>query len=202
MSRIGRLISPPDPELAIPPGPEARTRYQAAFTRSARCSPTPSSSASAGACTWIAPRRSRTRDASSAPATTTCSAIFRDDLPLYQMVLDAEGQKQLDRLWRELDLVADAPKRQHADFIFYERAEPPRTIKGPEFDFVRSEDKSSTSDAMIRRLAKVYLAKARDSLKTDGGDAISIGVLEDFFRACRPTSGGSNASRRRPSPAT
>ncbi len=108
---------------------------------------------------------------------------FRDDLPLYQMVLDAEGQRELDRLWRELDFVTDAPKRQHADFIFYERAEPPRTIKGPEFDFVRSEDKNSTSDAMVRRLAKVYLAKARDSLKTDGGDAISIPVLEEYFKS-------------------
>ena len=70
--------------------------------------------------------------------------------------------------------------RQHADFIFYERAES-RTIKGPAFDFVRSEDKSATSEAMIRRLAKAYLAKARESLRSDGGDATAIPVLEQFF---------------------
>jgi hypothetical protein len=91
------------------------------------------------------------------------------------------GRRELDALWRELDFITNAPRRQHADFIFYERAEPPRTIKGPEFDFIRSEDKASASPALLGRLRKAYLAQARDSLQKEGGDAIAIPVLERFF---------------------
>jgi hypothetical protein len=183
MSKLGRLVSPPDPELAIPPGPEARARYQAAFTRFCRVFPDAFFVSERGRMHMDRPKEKQDKGRFLSAGYHNMFGYFRDDLPLYQMVLDADGQKQLDRLWRELDVVTDAPKRQHADFIFYERAEPPRTIKGPEFDFVRSEDKSSTSDAMIRRLAKVYLAKARDSLKTDGGDAHSIRVLDDYFKS-------------------
>jgi hypothetical protein len=109
--------------------------------------------------------------------------FFRDDIPLYQRILDPAGRRELDRLWRELDFITRAPMRQHADFIFYERAES-RTFRDPAFDFVRSEDKSATSEPMLRRLTEVYLAKARESLR-GGGDAGAIPVLERFFAGVR-----------------
>ena len=108
---------------------------------------------------------------------------FRDDQPLYEMVLDEAGRRELDRLWRELDFITFAPTRQHADFIFYERAEGPKIVRGAEFDFARSENPSSITDAGIARLARLYLKKTRESLRTNGGDAIAIEVLEDFFKS-------------------
>ncbi len=48
---------------------------------------------------------------------------FRDDQPLYDLILDESDQRELDALWRELDFVTRAPMRQFRDFIYFERAE-------------------------------------------------------------------------------
>ena len=55
---------------------------------------------------------------------------FRDDGPLCDLVLDDGGRRELDRLWDELNFVTLAPMRQYRDFIFFERAEPPRFARG------------------------------------------------------------------------
>ena len=74
------------------------------------------------------------------------------------------------------------PMRQHADFIFYERAES-KTIKGPAFDFVRSEDKSATSPAMIRRLADGLPGQGpRQPARATAATPAPSRVLEQFFR--------------------
>jgi hypothetical protein len=86
---------------------------------------------------------------------------FRDDEPLCDLILDPAQRRELDALWFELNFVTRAPERQYKDFIFFERAEPPRFMREAEFDFARSEDKDATTPAKIERLAKAYLAKAR-----------------------------------------
>ncbi len=85
---------------------------------------------------------------------------FREDAPLCELILTDAEKKELDALWFELDFVAHAPTRQYKDFIFFERAEPPRFMAEAEFDFARSEDKDSTSEAKMTKLAEAYLAKA------------------------------------------
>jgi mono/diheme cytochrome c family protein len=98
---------------------------------------------------------------------------FRDDQPLYELILDDTDRHKLDALWDELNFVALAPMRQYKDFIFFERAEPPRTMREAEFDFARSEDKDAISEAKMDRLAKAYLAKARKlGAKGDAEEAI------------------------------
>jgi hypothetical protein len=86
---------------------------------------------------------------------------FRDDEPLCDLILDEGQRRELDALWRELDFITLSPMRQYRDFIFFERAEPPRFMREAEFDFARSEDKNATSAAKMDRLARAYLAKAR-----------------------------------------
>jgi hypothetical protein len=86
---------------------------------------------------------------------------FRDDEPLCELILDGPQRRELDALWQELDFIAGAPLRQYRDFIFFERAEPPRFMREAEFDFARSEDKDATSEAKRKRLAAVHLARAR-----------------------------------------
>ena len=39
---------------------------------------------------------------------------FRDDRPLYDLILDDAGRRELDELWRELDFISNAPARQLA----------------------------------------------------------------------------------------
>ncbi len=87
---------------------------------------------------------------------------FRDDEPLCELILDGRERRELDALWQELNFVALAPARQYKDFIFFERAEPPRFMREAEFDFARSEDKDAVSEAKMTRLAEAYLAKARE----------------------------------------
>ncbi|MSQ94235.1 MAG: DUF1592 domain-containing protein [Gemmataceae bacterium] len=102
---------------------------------------------------------------------------FRDDQPLCDLILDERGRREIDALWHELNFMTLAPMRQYADFIFFERAEPPRFMFEAEFDFARSEDKDCTSEAKMARLAKLYLAKAR---KQKAGDE-ALKAIETYF---------------------
>jgi hypothetical protein len=86
---------------------------------------------------------------------------FRDDGPLCELILGERERRELDALWHELNFVTLVPMRQYKDFIFFERAEPPRFLFEAEFDLARSEDKDATSAAKMDRLARAYLAKAR-----------------------------------------
>ena len=102
---------------------------------------------------------------------------FRDDAPLCELVLDDAGRRELDRLWRELNFVTGAPMRQYRDFIFFERAEPPRYMRESAFDFARSEDKDSIRPAKIEQLRDAYLAKARKN----GVKAEALKAIETYF---------------------
>ena len=102
---------------------------------------------------------------------------FRDDSPLCELVLNDAEKKELDSQWQELNFVTDAPARQYKDFIFFERAEPPRFASGSDFDFARSEDKDATSAAKIERLRAAYLAKAREI----GASEEAITAIKQYF---------------------
>jgi hypothetical protein len=102
---------------------------------------------------------------------------FRDDQPLCDLILDEKGRCELDELWHELNFIALAPMRQYKDFIFFERAEPPRFLYDAEFDFARSEDKDAISESKMNRLAKAYLARA---IKKGAGDEARQ-AIESYF---------------------
>ncbi|MDB5300983.1 MAG: cytochrome [Phycisphaerales bacterium] len=101
---------------------------------------------------------------------------FRDDGPLYELVLDDNGQRELDRLWHEFDFITGSPVRQHSGFIWYERAES-GFLRDTDFDFARAEDKDAASEAKIQRLAEVYLAKA----KRLGANETALEAVADYF---------------------
>jgi Protein of unknown function (DUF1592)/Protein of unknown function (DUF1588)/Protein of unknown function (DUF1587)/Protein of unknown function (DUF1585)/Protein of unknown function (DUF1595) len=101
---------------------------------------------------------------------------FRDDQPLYEMILSAEQQHELDQLWRELDFLALAPIRQYSGFIWYERAES-TFINEDKFNFVRAEDRSANTEEMIKRFAAVYLDKVRNK----NGDPQVVEAVETYF---------------------
>jgi hypothetical protein len=102
---------------------------------------------------------------------------FRDDEPLCRLILDDKERRELDELWRELNFVTRVPMRQYQDFIFFERAEPPRFMREAEFDFARSEDKDATSQAKMDRLAKAYLARARQL----GAGPEALEAIQKYF---------------------
>jgi hypothetical protein len=102
---------------------------------------------------------------------------FRDDQPLCDLILDEKERHELDALWEELNFITLAPMRQYKDFIFFERAEPPRYMREAEFDFARSEDRDCTSEAKVERLARAHLAKARRT----GAGREALGAIETYF---------------------
>jgi hypothetical protein len=102
---------------------------------------------------------------------------FRDDQPLCELILNEGERRELDRLWHELNFISLAPVRQYKDFIFFERAEPPRFMFEAEFDFARSEDKDAASEEKMARLAKLHLKKARE--KGAGDEALK--AIETYY---------------------
>jgi len=102
---------------------------------------------------------------------------FRDDSPLYELVLSDSQREQLDSLWLELDVIASAPMRQYVGFLWFERTDS-RFMRDEQFDFARAEDRNAQSEEMIKRLGEVYLEKATQH----GGGLVELEAVSDFFR--------------------
>ena len=169
-----------DPALLIPETEEARARYDASFTRFCTLFPDKFYVSERGRIFLTNPREI----ASDAQGHRLLSAgfhsqmgYFRDDRPLYELVLDANEQRQLDSLWKDLDFVTHAPVRQFKQFIWFERAEPPSFMATAQFNTFRSEDDDVTSEAKMAQLAQVYLAKAKE-ITND----VALGVVRDYFQ--------------------
>ena len=101
---------------------------------------------------------------------------FRDDGPLYDLMLDDKQRQELDRLWQELDFVANAPVRQYTGFIWFDRTDS-AFMRSPEFDAFRAEDKDCISDDKVGGLAEAYLAKA----KRAGAKEEALTAIRDYF---------------------
>jgi len=106
------------------------------------------------------------------------TGYFRDDFPLYELILDEAGQNELDRLWRQFDFITGAPMRQYSSYLWYERAETGFLRGDDAFNFVRAEDKDAASEAKMGRFAKLYLAKARRLKASDQ----AVRAIDDQFR--------------------
>lgn len=101
---------------------------------------------------------------------------YRDDAPLYDLILDDTGRDEIDRLWRELDFITSAPMRQYSGFVWFERTDS-TYLRDEVFDFARAEDKSVTSEAMLRRLCQEYRAKA----VRNGGSDVVLAAIDAYF---------------------
>jgi hypothetical protein len=121
---------------------------------------------------------------------------YRDDAPLYELVLDDAERREIDTLWNELHFVSQDALRQYKDFIFFERAEPPRFLFEAAFDFARSEDKDAVSDAKIRQLREAYLDKARQK----GAGETALGAIDAYFTAMHSSLRGIEEARRAAEP--
>lgn len=182
--------------MTVPADPVAAARYEATFPRF--CSTFPDAFiVSERARVYLDPTKEKKNTGRLLSAGFhSMTGYFRDDGPLYDMILDRDGQQELDRLWREFDFITGAPVRQHTSFIWFERTDS-SYMRDPEFDVFRAEDKDSTSETKIRQLAEVYLAKARRGGASETAlEAIavhfktisaSIRAVETARRAAEPT---------------
>lgn len=102
---------------------------------------------------------------------------YRDDRPLYDMVLSKDQQARLDEMWRELFFVTDVLVRQFQDFVYFERAETPRLLAQAEFDFARAEDREVASAKSIKKLARRFVAAVRKHKVSEPG----IKEVQQYF---------------------
>jgi len=165
-----RNRQPNDPDLQVPAG--QRARYEAAFARFCAVFPDAFYVSERGR-NYLDPTKDKGRLLSA--GFHNLMGYFRDDLPLYELILDHNGQKELDALWQELDFIASANIRTYVQFYFNEAGE--AHGKGPESGALRPADKEVTSETMIQQVKDSYLAKARAS-----SNEIAIRAIEDHFQ--------------------
>lgn len=164
--------------LAVPREPKALDRFEATFGRFCRTFPD-TFYVSERARIYLDPKEDKGNAGRLLSAGFhSMTGYFRDDGPLYELVLDKPGQQELDRLWREFDFITNAPLRQYSSYLWFERAESGFLRGDAAFNFVRAEDKDAASDAKMGRFASVYLAKARRIRASEQ----AVRAIEDQFR--------------------
>jgi Protein of unknown function (DUF1592)/Protein of unknown function (DUF1588)/Protein of unknown function (DUF1587)/Protein of unknown function (DUF1585)/Protein of unknown function (DUF1595) len=162
---------PNDPDLRVPAG--QRARYEAAFSRFCAVFPDAFYVSERGR-NYLDPTKDKGRLLSA--GFHNLMGYFRDDLPLYELILDEKGQKELDALWQELDFIASGNIRTYVQFYFNEAGE--AHGRGPESGALRPADKEVTSEVMIQQVKDSYLAKAGAS-----SNETVIQAIEDHFQS-------------------
>jgi hypothetical protein len=162
---------PGDPDLLVPRG--QRALYEAAFEKFCAIFPDAFYVAERGR-NYLDKSKDRGRYLSA--GFHNVMGYFRDDQPLYELLLDEKGQKELDTLWRELDFIASANIRTHVQFYFNESGEARGTKR--ESEGPRPKDADVISEKMIKELEAAYLSKAQS-----GGNLneVAVQAIRDHF---------------------
>ncbi|HUQ72537.1 MAG TPA: DUF1592 domain-containing protein, partial [Planctomycetaceae bacterium] len=166
-----------DSNLLVPSDPAERARVEASFARFCDLFPDAFYIAERGRDYLGKSKDEQEKGRLLSAGFHSMMGYFRDDGPLYDLILDETQQAELDALWRELDFTTSAPMRQYSGFLWFERTDS-RYLRDAEFDFARAEDKDATSESLIDRLAKLYLAKAVDG----GAKGDEVEAIETFFQ--------------------
>ena len=163
--------------MTLPENPAQAERFEATFARF--CSTFPDTFfVSERARVYLDPKKEKGNAGRLLSAGFhSMTGYFRDDAPLYELMLDDAGRRELDGLWREFNFITGAPLRQYSSFLWFERTDS-TFMRGLEFDFARAEDKHAASEDMIRRLGGVYRAKAE---RVGASEAV-LGAVDDYFR--------------------
>ena len=160
-----------DPDLFVPAG--ERARYEAAFAKF--CSVFPDM--------FYKQERGRNYFDTSKDKGRYLSAgfhnvmgYFRDDEPLYELILDHTQQKQLDEMWHEMDFVAHTTERMYGQFSASGEARGRLGMETNEvIESAPPANAEVTSETKIRQLEKVYLAL------TESGGEVGIKAVKDYF---------------------
>jgi len=147
----GALRHPPDPDLHVPAG--QRASYDAAFARFSAVFPDHFYVSERGR---YFPDNTRDKGRFLSAGFHNLMGYFRDDKPLYDLVLDARQQKELDEMWREMDFIASTTTRTYIQFYLFETR---LAAKGPEGGAPIPEHEI-TSEARIRAVEDTYLQRA------------------------------------------
>ncbi len=85
--------------------------------------------------------------------------VFRDDQPLCKSVLSEDENRELNRLWTELEFVTGITEKLLRGFVFFERSER-NFLKDSAFDSFKEEDPKLVETEMLNRFEQVYLKRS------------------------------------------
>jgi mono/diheme cytochrome c family protein len=149
-----------NPDLIIPDG--QRERYETAFAEFANVFPD----------VFYVSERGRFFPDDSNDKGRFLSAGFhnvmgytRDDTPLMELILDEEGQQELDKLWLDFDFVAAYTARTWDQYYFNQSGEVDGT--GRESGTERPADAAVDATVTIMAMRDKYLAKAKEDPTND-----------------------------------
>jgi len=167
--------TPIDPDLQVPEAD--RSRYEEAFAQFSAIFPDAFYVSERGR---YFPDNTRDTGRHLSAGFHNLMGYFRDDAPLYQLILDEAGRRQLDAMWQDLEFVASATSRTYVQFYLSESGE--RRNAGPASGSDGLLTADITSAPMIARIAETWRARARAT-----GDARAIAAVDDHFTATNAT---------------
>jgi hypothetical protein len=162
--------APGDPDLAVPAG--QRAAYEAAFARFCRIFPDRFYMQERGR-NYFDTTKDRGRYLSA--GFHSLMGYFRDDQPLYELVLSDDQRKELDAMWQDMDFVASASRRTYIQFCSSGQRGESGIAQTEEEKTVPAEEKEVSSATRIKQLEQSYLAKAA------GADPRAIDAIKYYF---------------------
>lgn len=158
---------PGDPDLIIPAG--QRARYEPAIAEFCRIFPDRFYMEERGR-SYFDSTKDRGRYLSA--GLHNLLGYFRDDQPLYELILTPDQQKELDGLWADLDFIASASSRTYIQFCnSWERD---KALSKADDSF-RVQDEKITSTASIEQFRDEYLQAAQ------GADPRALDAIRHYF---------------------
>ncbi len=165
-----------DPDLVVPAG--RRAEYEAQFRRFSRVFPDMFYMQERGRHYF---ERTKDRGRYLDAGFHSLMGYFRDDQPLYELILDEAQQRQLDALWLDMDVVGNVTGRMYSQFIENQTSQgggrgrvtmPPN----PNGDLV-------TAEARVQAIQAAYLAAAEGGeLRTFEAIRLYFGFVNDRLR--------------------
>ena len=161
---------PGDPDLFVPAG--ERARYEAAWEQFCSVFPDMFYRESRGR-NYFKTGKDEGRYLSA--GFHNVMGYFRDDQPLYELLLDEKQQAMLDRLWRQMDFAASINIRTYVEFAKLGTRGTRDDFKDGEPEVREIEVDQIISEAKLRKLETDYLEVAK------GGSEVAIQAVKDFF---------------------
>lgn len=162
---------PGDPDLAVPEG--RRARYEAAFAKFCSVFPDKFYMEERGRHYFNTQDRGRYLSAGIQMVT----GYFRDDQPLYELILDGEQQKELDAMWFEMDFVGSVTARMYTQSNAERRqgglkGGNGKTATPPESKAMKED---VTTTVSLKAMEAKFLANAA------GSDELGIRAIKYYF---------------------
>jgi len=165
---------PGDPDLFVPAG--RRARYEAAFAKFCRVFPDMFYMQERGR-NYFDTTKDRGRYLNA--GFHSLMGYFRDDQPLYELLLDGKQQTELDGMWQEMDFMASTTARMYIQFCANGSRQGGGGLRDdgsmPAAAESKEMDEDVTAEARIRQLEAKYLSNAV------GGDEAGIKAIQDYF---------------------